>query len=346
MGAFPDSEEARRADDEAVEWAILLREDVDEPEVRARFEKWLKASALNARAWADTAHAYDRAGDARPAFSPPVRAAESRPVLPPGPVHPIRPRRHQAVYRETSSRLRTPRPRILMAGAAAAALAVMVVPQIMLRVEADHLTGTGELRTVLLQDGSVVRLAPDSAIAATYAANRRQIRLLKGEAFFDVRHDPTRPFYVDAKGINTTVLGTAFDVRLTSQNVTTEVAKGRVRVAYDRAAPPVFEQVAAGETVQVSFDGMVKRDSRPATQVATWRNRQIVVRDRPATDVIAALRPWYHGGILVRGNGFDRQRVTGVYNATDPVEALKGLTQAYGGSVSTVTPWLIVLSSD
>ncbi len=338
--------DAHRADEEAVEWVILLREEPDDADVRTRFDAWLAASPANARAWADTAHAYDRAGDTRPVYSSPVRPAEQRPVLPQGPV-PYTPHRRGKARRTTApaAARRLPRRRTLIAGAAAAGLAIVAAPSLMLRAEADHLTGTGELEKVTLADGSVARLAPGSAIAVAYAANHRQVRLLKGEAWFDVRHDAARPFYVDAKGVTTTVLGTAFDVRLDSEGVTTELARGRVRVDYSRAAPPVSEQLMPGQTVRVAFDGVVTRDTRPVDQVAAWRNRQIAVRNRPATEVIDALRPWYSGVIIVRGDGFARQRVTGIYNAADPVEALKGLTQAYGGSVSTVTPWLIVLSS-
>jgi transmembrane sensor len=160
---------------------------------------------------------------------------------------------------------------------------------------------------VALADGSIARLAPDSAISVTYAANRREVRLLKGEAWFDVRHDPGRPFYVNAKGVTTTVLGTAFDVRMDQEGVTAELVRGQVRVAYGGgSAPPISEQLAPGETVRVGFDGAV----------------------------------------IVRDDGFEQQRVTGIYNAADPVEALHGLTRAYGGSVSTVTPWVILLSSN
>ena len=342
IGASND--DARRADDEAVDWVIRLREDPADEQVRAEFEAWLAASPLNARAWADTAYAYDRSGDARPAYSPPVRAAEDRPVLPPGPSR--HRRRHK---RNDFSRLKTigrVRKRTLIAGAAAACLALVAAPSIMLRAQADYQTGVAELANVSLDDGSIARLAPGSAIAVSYAASHRHIRLLKGEAWFDVRHDASRPFYVDAKGVTTTVLGTTFNVRLDPEGVTTELAHGQVRVTYGNAAPPVFEQLAPGETLWVGFDGTVKRDTRPVDQVAAWRKGQIAVRDRPATEVIDALRPWFSGIIIVRGDGFARQRITGVYNAHDPVEALRGLTQAYGGSVSTVTPWVTIVTSN
>ncbi len=338
MGAISD--DARRADDEAVEWVLLLREDPDDPDLRARFDAWLAASPLNAAAWADTAHAYDRAGDARPAFAPPVRTAEDRPVLPVGPV----PRARPAGRRPRASGRRMPSPRALVAAAVAACLALAAAPGVLLRVEADHLTGTAEVGDVALADGSAVSLAPGSAIAVTYAGNRRQVRLLKGEALFDVRHDPSRPFYVEAGGITTMVLGTAFDVRLDAGAATTRVVRGKVRVDYAGAAPPVSEQLVAGDGVRVGFDGTVTRLGQPPEQVAAWRDGRIIVRDRPAAEVVDALRPWFRGIIVVRGESFGRQRVTGLYNAADPAEALRGLAQAYGGRVTVVTPWLLVLS--
>ena len=248
-----------------------------------------------------------------------------RPVLPQGRIAYQRKRAGARTTQPAERRLAKPRTWII--GAAAACLAVITVPSLMVHVQADYLTGRAETKDVELADGSLARLAPHSAIAVTYATNHRQVRLLKGETWFDVRRDAARPFYIDANG------------------VTTELARGRVRVDYTHAAPPVSEQLLPGQAVHVGFDGTVSRDSRPVEQVAAWRNRQIIVHDRPASEVIDALRPWYSGVIIVRSDGFDGQRVTGLYNAANLVEALKGLTQAYGGSVSTVTPWLILLSS-
>jgi transmembrane sensor len=314
---------ARRADAEAVEWIIRLYEDPDDPAVRARFETWLAASSLNARAWTDTARAYDRAGEARPAFSSSPRAPISR----------ARPRR--VVGRRT-----------LIAAAAAclaaACLALVAAPAVLLRLHADHVTGTAEIRTVSLADGSTVQLAPESAIAVDYSATR-QVHLLKGEAWFDVEHDPSRPFQVDAGGVTTTAIGTAFDVKLDREGAEVALARGRVRVEYS-AKTPVVEQLAPGESVRVTFNGTVSRTTQTTTGVAAWRDRQIVVQDRPVSEVIDALRPWFTGTILMRGNGFARERVTGVYNTADPIEALRGLVQAHGGRVTQITPWVLVLT--
>jgi transmembrane sensor len=201
-GASPDTTDA---DEAAIAWAILLREEPENAELLAAFEAWLAASDLHAAAWAATAHAYDRAGDLRPMFTPPLRAADARPVLPAGPI-PYRRRLTKPAWR--------PRARHILSTALAACLVLVATPSLLLRMQASYRTGTAERGQTVLADGTIARLAPDSAIAVTYAANRRQVRLLKGEAWFDVRHDAARPFYVDAGGVTTTDIGTAFDIRL------------------------------------------------------------------------------------------------------------------------------------
>lgn len=322
-GATPN-DDARRADDEAVEWLILLREQPADRDVRARFDAWLAASPSNARAWAYTADAYDLAGHTRSAFTPAGGTRQDR-----------------AAAATAGVRRDSVRRRWLVAVAAAACVGLAAAPSMLLHIQADHLTGTAELNEVALADGSLAHLAPGSALAVDFAADRRHVRLLKGEAWFDVRHDPSRPFRVDAAGVGTTVLGTAFDVRIDAGGVTTEVARGRVRVA---GVDGIVSELGPGDFLRVAFDGARSVATRPAGDVATWRHRQIVVHDRPVSEVIDALRPWFGGTIVVRGSSFTRQRVTGVYNAADPVEALHGLTQVYGGRVTQITPWVILLT--
>lgn len=342
MSADDQNEAAQRADAEAVQWVLLLREEPDDPEVCARFDAWLADSPRNARAWADTAHAYDRSGDVHPVFVQ-AGAADGRRERGEVPVRHARARRQPSTH---PARRRVGRRLTLVAMAAAACLTIAAAPGVMLHIEADHVTGTAEVREIPLPDGSVAQLAPGSAIAVAMANGQRQIRLLRGEAWFDVRHDPSRPFQVDANGVTTTVLGTAFDVKVDAESATTEVERGRVRIEHRIHAANVSEELAPGDSVRVAFAGGSRRDLRPVVQVAAWRHRQIIVHDRPAAEVIDALRPWFRGVIIVRGDAFSRQRVTGVYNAADPLDALHGLLQAHGGRVIRMTPWVIVLTEN
>jgi transmembrane sensor len=59
----------------------------------------------------------------------------------------------------------------------------------------SYSTGVGEARMIRLADGSRVQLNTDSEIDVSLQKERRQIRFVKGEARFDVAHDPSRPFW-------------------------------------------------------------------------------------------------------------------------------------------------------
>jgi len=91
-------------------------------------------------------------------------------------------------------------------------------------------TSVGENREVSLTDGSLVIVGAKSLLWVTLAEYKRAVRLERGEAFFRVAKDPSRPFIVSAHETSVTAIGTAFDVRLSGEQVSIAVAEGVVRV--------------------------------------------------------------------------------------------------------------------
>ncbi|HYI78023.1 MAG TPA: FecR family protein [Chryseolinea sp.] len=87
-----------------------------------------------------------------------------------------------------------------------------------------------EIKKVLLSDGSVVWLKPASSL--TYPKKFRdkgdRTLVLKGEALFEVEKNPTQPFIVNSGELTTTVLGTSFNIKATSDQVEVVVLSGKV----------------------------------------------------------------------------------------------------------------------
>lgn len=106
-----------------------------------------------------------------------------------------------------------------------------------------YATAGGGQREERLADGSRVHLNTDSLIAVHIGAGERRVRLLRGEAAFDVVHDPERPFSVYAQNRIVTALGTRFTVRLGAKNVQVAVATGKV--ALGRTSPGSKRRPAA-----------------------------------------------------------------------------------------------------
>lgn len=91
----------------------------------------------------------------------------------------------------------------------------------------------GEHLRVLLADGSAVTLNACSELRypERFARRRREVRLVRGEAFFEVAHDASAPFTVETDDVSVEVLGTKFNVNAYDKEVTTVYLKeGKVRL--------------------------------------------------------------------------------------------------------------------
>ncbi|WP_316816687.1 FecR family protein [Pedobacter nyackensis] len=78
----------------------------------------------------------------------------------------------------------------------------------------DLTTQKGERKKVMLIDSTLVFLNADSKIEIEDGFNKSHRRVkLTGEAFFDVKHNKEKPFFISTKNFNITVLGTAFNVK-------------------------------------------------------------------------------------------------------------------------------------
>jgi transmembrane sensor len=91
-------------------------------------------------------------------------------------------------------------------------------------------TAIGEQRKIALHDGTVVTLNTDSRAAVQYGEDTRAMTLLWGQALFEVARDESRPFVVTAGDRRITALGTAFDVRLSRDQLQVILIEGRVAI--------------------------------------------------------------------------------------------------------------------
>lgn len=319
--------------EQALNWLIALQEQPDSPEVAARFDAWLEIPE-NVLAWQEASRVWSVLGDAgeKTRLDRGGRATDRLPVAT-GP----------AVTRPRGWL----RPRNLAVAAAcmaAACLVVLFLPAIEIWLRADYATRTAETREIRLEDGSRVTLGADSAIAVSLATDRRRIRLLTGEAYFEVEPDADRPFQVEAANVVTTVLGTAFDVRRGEDGVGVAVSHGRVGVATIDRGDALGNPLVAGDWINVAADGAIERGVDAPELVGAWRDGMLAVQDRPVREVAEILGRYYDGRIAFTGSDLGGRRVTGIYNLRQPVDALEAVAAAHGARLRRVGPWLTIVS--
>ena len=145
-----------------------------------------------------------------------------------------------------------------------------------------------------LDDVTVVELNGGAEIEVQFTAAERRLRLVRGEAHFQVAKNPLRPFVVEAGGVAVRAVGTAFNVLLGSQAVDVLVTEGRVRVDPPAAAAAarVAPDVSAGQRVVVSLTGgaapiiTAVSDEEIARRLA-WQPRLLDFSATPLAEVAA-----------------------------------------------------------
>ncbi|MFT4089485.1 MAG: FecR domain-containing protein [Asticcacaulis sp.] len=323
------SQKQMQMERQAADWFLRLDEEPDNTHVREAFELWLDGDEARVQAWSRISGA----GHELAALPEDVwqRVAPTEATITP------LPRRQPA--RRADRRTLMRRTVGFVTAIAACATVAFVAPEVGLSLQADHRTHSSETQAIRLEDGSLVHLGPDSAIRSEMTGAQRQIRLIRGRAWFEVEPDAQRPFKVRAGEVTTTVLGTGFEVYRQRNGVSVAVEHGRVQVEEGTSR----HVLGAGQWVEARANGSTEGQS-PVDQIGSWREGLLFVENRPVSDVIEEIRPWYKGAIIVSGKGFETRRVTGFYDMRDPVAALQSLSHQGTGRLRQVTPWLIILN--
>lgn len=160
-------------------------------------------------------------------------------------------------------------------------------------------TSKGQKATITLSDGSTARLNAQSAITypETFAEELRELELV-GEAFFDIKKDKDRPFVVSAHKIETTVLGTTFNVNAyDSSEVSVALVSGRVKVnaAHDNSS---FNQsevfLNPGESALYDLEsGDINIGPFDEKKLVAWKDGIIYLSDAGYNQVFDQLAHWY-----------------------------------------------------
>lgn len=199
----------------------------------------------------------------------------------------------------------------------------------------SYSTAIGEQRSVLLADGSTVHINTGSRVDVRFSPQGRDVRLLAGEALFNVQRNPARPFRVHAAGAVVQAVGTQFDVYQRAANTMVSVLEGRVKISSEpkvKIAPsavPPAHTLDAGEQADVSATGTITQHSHmDAVQVTAWRQRRLVFSNDTLADIAAEFNRYNEAPkILVEGDATRERRYAAGFDADDPESLLQFLAK-------------------
>ena len=190
-----------------------------------------------------------------------------------------------------------------------------------------------EIRQVTMPDGTVVHLNLNSSLKwkeNEFDKKEREI-WLEGEAFFDVAKNPAKPFIIHTGNINTTVLGTSFNVEAYKelQHIKVFVRQGRVRV--DNQTKNLDILTPDKELVYNTTDNSHKTNNKSWNQNSSWLNGGFNLDGADTQELIFKIKNYYGYRIKLETAIIEHSKINMYMEKAVPVkEVMNVLSGMYG----------------
>ncbi|WP_272781457.1 FecR family protein [Sphingomonas koreensis] len=178
----------------------------------------------------------------------------------------------------------------------------------------------GEIRTIVLDDGSRVTLDTDSVVHVNFDDDQRRLQLERGRARFEVAHDARRPFVVTAGASEVVAHGTVFDIDLRQPRTLVSLLQGSVQVRAASKASDVRrtstilrpgQQLALGGTAATAQPAAIRSSE------IRWPTGMLSFEDARLAEVVASANRYSQTKIVIGDPAAEERRFTGTFKAGD-----------------------------
>ena len=290
---------SREIQNSAAVWIELCEGGEWDTEKQDAFEAWLAESPAHRIAYLRASDVWKRANRLR-ALSPSASdiAPPARPILP--------------LFLKLAAAV------LIIAALGAGALQFVTRSS-----ERTYSTTIGERKTIAFSDGTRIELNTNTALRTRMTATSRTVWLDKGEAYFQVKHDPDHPFAVMIGRRRITDLGTKFVVRRDSRQTEVAVLQGSVRFdASDIHTAAHSAMLLRGDVALVSADSMsiAKEPLRELARTLSWRRGVVVFNHTTLADAAIEFNRYNIKKIVIADPTAARLAIDGTF-PTNNVEA-------------------------
>lgn len=233
-------------------------------------------------------------------------------------------------------------PLALAATVLGAAVLVEVSPDWVARWTADYQTAAGEIRDIALPDGSRMQLNSRSIVALDFEKDRRGVRLLEGEAWFEVAHDASRPFTVTAGHGTVLVTGTSFNVERLDEADVVVLRSGRISLGRRGDAEQALV-LSPGDAAEVDADGVSRLSEAALEDRLAWRDGWVLLAGVPLREALSRIGRYSQARILALGGEALEIPVSGSFRIEEADAAIESVATAAGAKFERLPGGFIII---
>lgn len=200
-------------------------------------------------------------------------------------------------------------------------------------------------QTIHLPDGSTAILNTGSKLnyPSSFTGNRRDVYLY-GEGFFEIHHDPGKPFFVHIGKVSVKVLGTAFNIKTdpAEEKIEITVTRGKVQVLNKNKSVGI---IMASE--QLSFNGIteaVVTKTVDTIPVVAWKPAEIYFNDITMEEAVQKIKQRFGTSVEFENSSARNCRVTATFSEDDPLEEILTVICAVSKTDYTISSNKIIIN--
>lgn len=148
---------------------------------------------------------------------------------------------------------------------------------------------------VILEDGTKIWMNAESELSypVTFSGNTRAV-FLKGEAYFEVAHNKSKPFFVHTPQLNVNVTGTSFNVCAYPKEAESKITlvEGSVNILKEAK---IIASLTPGKQINYNqTNGSFSVKDADIESAIAWKNGLFLFQDEPLSSVVSKLGRWYN----------------------------------------------------
>jgi len=210
----------------------------------------------------------------------------------------------------------------------------------------SYATLVGQQMNTTFEDGSIIHLNTNSRIETEFSDDKRIVKLMKGEALFEVAHDPNRPFIVYANNRLVQAIGTKFVVHIQPKNIQVTVTDGKVKMSAvtsdtvlanlddSNNAVPLQDDIyiAKGEKVIVSNNQaptLTRIKAESLKRELSWLNGKLVFDNEALFDVIEEINRYVNIEIVLKDPSLHNTKISGRFDLADSEALIEAIELSF-----------------
>lgn len=210
----------------------------------------------------------------------------------------------------------------------------------------SYATVIGQQLDTTFADGSTIHLNTNTVIETEFSKDKRIIKLIQGEALFEVAHDPNRPFIVYAGDRLVQAIGTKFVVHIKSENIQVTVTDGKVKMSKVATDTPLSDIKELNDTVVQAGDVFIVKGERVITNndqapilthiktenlqhELSWLDGKLIFDNETLFDVIEEINRYLDITIVLKDPSLHALRMSGRFDLGDSEALIEAIELSF-----------------